>query len=340
MSELPPIEIGLREAHCSGGGGRESSVLETPRLENTPRANFVTQKVPKPPVQKNTELVRTLLSENKEDLRRIYRKHDVQRQGWLTVDMVIRGVMNELTLNPQRDALSVQSICQQAATDGKVTLDALFASVERQHPKLDQTRYKAAGIMDPTIQKATTGSVVTPLGYSYEGPPFAVTSDADHMTAIIQDFHSQRKAQLEEKLKKFSKDGMWLTHKEFLSAVPYMDKYQVPEYEVLALIQALDPGRKKGRINIKQFLLQFGPEYLKNKSSRATIGGNIDGNTNTLQWPASLDDSYDRKRVMQELRTKRAPKLRAGNKPKRINHSMQPTAPPSRRVAPRPAVVV
>ncbi|KAJ9450595.1 hypothetical protein DIPPA_09369 [Diplonema papillatum] len=297
------------------------------------------------------EYIRKLLSENSSDIRRVFQRSDVRRTGNIPLEMAVRGVMNTLTMNPQRDGNAVRSVCTQAAdSDGMVNTQQLMASCAQRPSALNSSfmRYRAAGIMDTKIQKVTTGSVKTPLGYNYEGPPFAVTSDADQMTAIIQSFHSSRRAQLEDRLKKFSKDGVWLTHKEFIVAMPHMDKYQVPEYEIVALIQVLDPDRKRGRINIQQFLNLFGTEYMKNKSSRSTIGGNIDGTSNTLQWPASLDDDYDRQRVMHELRQRRAPKLKlrmikgtrrhphAAPQPPSASKGPHDEANPCRAHAPRP----
>eukprot|EP01065_Artemidia_motanka_P009814 TRINITY_DN15071_c0_g1_i5.p1 TRINITY_DN15071_c0_g1~~TRINITY_DN15071_c0_g1_i5.p1 ORF type:complete len:389 (+),score=112.05 TRINITY_DN15071_c0_g1_i5:95-1261(+) len=254
------------------------------------------------------ELLRALLSGSESDLRRVWLRHDMSRGGRLPVTTVVKGIVTALALSPQRDGPVVRRLLDAAAEDGSVSLDELLRSL-RKPVEVSTARFRAPGIMDPAIQKRTTGSVKTPLGYDYDGPPFAVTSDAEQVTAIIEQAQVQKRKRMEATLRKFSADDEWLTHSQFIEAMGELDKFQVPKYELVALIQILDPG-KKGRVSIRHFIELFSSEYLKGKACRATIGGNVDGRSNTLQWPSSLNDSYDRRRLMEGLRNRRAPKLK------------------------------
>eukprot|EP01062_Namystynia_karyoxenos_P003894 TRINITY_DN11373_c0_g1_i1.p1 TRINITY_DN11373_c0_g1~~TRINITY_DN11373_c0_g1_i1.p1 ORF type:complete len:402 (+),score=116.70 TRINITY_DN11373_c0_g1_i1:120-1325(+) len=317
---------------------------DTPRIQPTPRGSAVAQSqqgseqayqdalaaaemsgdIPPPPsstaksgVVKSwgkgggtEELLRGLLCGSESDLRRVWQRLDISREGRLPVSSVVKGIVTSLALSPQRDGPVVRKLVEKAAgADGCLSLEELLRSLRRP-VAVEASRFQAPGIMDPMIQRRTTGSVKTPLGYDYDGPPFAVTSDAEQVTAIIEQAQTMRRARMEQVLQRCSRDGEWLTHKEFIEAMGELDKFQVPKYELAALIGILDPGRKKGRISIRNFIDQFSSEYLKGKSCRATIGGNVDGRSNTLQWPSSLNDHYDRRQLMEGLRNRRAPKLK------------------------------
>ena len=258
----------------------------------------------------STDAMRSLIWANKSQVKRAFRRADVSGSGTLPSAAAARVVMTVLTLNPQRDGAVVQAVCDAAAIDGIVALETLLQR-PAQLP-VDSSRYRAPGIMDVTIQKATTGCEATPLGYHYRGPPFAVLSDADQMTAIIESFHSSRRDKLGEKLRACSADGVWLTHAEFAEAARIIDKYALPEVEVTSLIDALDPGRKRGRVNIEQFIARYGVEYLRNKSSRASVGAG--SAASTLEWPTSLEDRCTRRELLAKMRSRKATKSKGRTK--------------------------
>ena len=299
--------------------------LSTP-LQNAQRSSVATpmRAAPNHPdaLSHSLDTVRSIIHDNSCDLRRTFKRMDNARTGRIPLGETVRAIVTTLALNPARDTAAVRRVCEAASDDGTtVTVSRLF--LRTHSDSIDPTRYCAAGIMDVTIQRATTGAVATPLGYRYQGPPFAVSNDAEQMTSIFRNFHSGRRGKLGAHLKTHSANGEWLTHAEFTAAMPGLDRYQVPDHEVTLLIESLDPGRKRGRVYIEEFLDMFASEYMKNKSCRSTVNGKT-----ALQWPASLTDSYSRKQRIEELRNKRTPKLRIGARAKKIPHpSLAPPAP-------------
>ena len=222
-----------------------------------------------------------------------------------------------------------------AVGEALVDFKKLWETVQRRPPKKGwQNRFRAAGVMPVALQRHTTGVEYalehtprhsslpcvphttmrhgTPHPHSvstrtrFEGPPYAVCGDSDHMKTIIKEYFRDRCERMQEVLLQHCAPGRpgYLTPAEFKKAMLVMERYGANDKEVEALVNVME-RRTTGLISVDDFLDRFSLEYLKGRSMRLSVGRcNNDGNSNTLQWPASLQPEFKKKELMEALRTR------------------------------------
>ncbi|KAJ9463150.1 hypothetical protein DIPPA_30780 [Diplonema papillatum] len=166
-------------------------------------------------------------------------------------------------------------------------------------------RFRTAGVMPLPLQRSTAGVERCPQ--VSEGPPYAISRDAECMQALVDEYIVTRCRRMSDCLRRHGspdREG-WLTTEEFAAALRKVERYGTSAREVEALVDVLDP-KNTGFVGIQDFLTRFAIEFLKGKSSRLTIGtdGN-DGRVNLMQWPESLRTTYSKDRLLEALRRRR-----------------------------------
>ena len=135
------------------------------------------------------------------------------------------------------------------------------------------------------------------------------------MKLIVKEYFIDRCARMRDILQRYGskeRPGL-LTPAEFKRAMFAMEHHSTNDRELNSLIDVLDK-HNTGMISITEFLDRFSMEYLKGRSMRLSVGpSNNDGRSNTLQWPASMQPEFQKKALMETLRTRQFKSRRVAN---------------------------
>eukprot|EP00760_Papus_ankaliazontas_P035783 PhM_4_TR8022/c0_g1_i1/m.93458 len=246
-------------------------------------------------------------------------------EGWISAVALSKVIASE-TAMAVRDVPCVFRVLGEVAEkrhDGNeylVYLPALWRHLVKQNEDTANAdhewrmRFRAAGTVDTKIQSSTTGVEKSGNTYRqlYQGPPYAISGDCDHIHSMVTDYFKLRSTKMREELMRhadtYPAESKCLTRTEFRDAVAngIPDKYGIPEREINELLYVLDPQRRN-KVSVDEFISRFGFELLKQKSLRNTVGvNNNDGATNTFQWAASLQSCKSKKELIEELRHRRS----------------------------------
>eukprot|EP01063_Lacrimia_lanifica_P012446 TRINITY_DN19088_c0_g1_i2.p1 TRINITY_DN19088_c0_g1~~TRINITY_DN19088_c0_g1_i2.p1 ORF type:complete len:500 (+),score=153.91 TRINITY_DN19088_c0_g1_i2:43-1542(+) len=276
-------------------------------------------------IEKGTEQerreVQDLVYEHWNDVNRIRKNLDLASTGCIPASAFCTAAAQELALRRDKDSRILAAVVLDCLFDanhvrprhplafpgeGSVDFEQLWEAVQRPKKGLDwKKRFRAQGIMPQKLQKQTTG-VDSSTRAVYDGPPYAVCRDGDHMKTLVKEYFLGRCNRMREQLMVYGAHARpgYLTTQEFKKAMFAMEKSCANERELDALVEVMD-RKKTGFVCIDDFLDRFALEYLKGRSQRVSMGkDSLDGDTHTLQWPSSMLPAYRKRDVMEDLRRK------------------------------------
>jgi hypothetical protein len=170
----------------------------------------------------------------------------------------------------------------------------------------ERARFAQPGVMYPKMQAMlshTPGDIGLanrrpphPIGDTAVDPPYGIEGDAERMECIINAYLEDRTDKIQYFFHQCDTDNDGkLSYIEFTLGMKKFDK-DTPKSAIEELIQTLDADGK-GYITVNDIRTNFGFEFMKSKSQRASAG-----QTNILGWPLSQKDHPSKEDLMTMIR--------------------------------------
>ena len=267
--------------------------IRTPRNEGTPRIG--TPRNDAAPVVEEDAMRLVWLSlkdriyQRSFDLRKTFRQLDPQGNGLIPFDTFVAEMNRAYQLSPVEQVCLRQLLLEADFNHDNFIDFREFCEMLKMHDPgqgqelsaTEKKRFQLKGLMDKKMQEAVVNNSKSQVKLDNALPtnelgrmtiecPYGVLGDSERMDAVIATFLRTKYDALQTTFAKHDadRDG-FVTWPEFRSAMKELDRY-VFDDEIDNLLHELDK-KKRGKINIEEFVSGAGREYLKKKAHRSNV---------------------------------------------------------------------